>query len=216
MSQQQHSKSQELFLGDDTDSRVYMELVLGYSAAKAASDQRSSSINAEALTHARRAVDIARANNGPDLEEKAQLGKAEVLLMMGRKCESLEVEIIMAAKAEGLAMEEGEGGRILSVGGVAMDEVTKMLMDSEPGDESSSPFGLGSKHNTDSGDNPTDTGGDQSHNGSSPPNDTIWYDTIQGRRIRDVRGHLITVTSAAPKLKRKPAFKSLAKPGNIA
>ncbi|KUI73046.1 hypothetical protein VM1G_08373 [Cytospora mali] len=216
MSQQQFSFSQELLLGDDTDSRVYMELVLGYSAAKAARDQHSSFINAEALTHARWAIDIARANNRSDLEEKAQLGKAKFLLMMGRERESLEVEIIMAAKAEGLMMEEGEGGSILSVGGVSMDEVTKMLMDSEPGDESSSPSGLGSQHDTDSGDSLTNTGEYQSRTGSSAPNDTIWYDTIQGRRIRDVRGHLITVTSAAPNLRRKPAFKSLAKPGNIA
>lgn len=255
---QQTSKSHELFIGSDTDSRVYMELVLGHSAAKAARDQGCSSVNAEALAHARRAVRIAQENNRPDLEEKAQLGKAEFLLMMGRKGESLEVEILIAAKAEGmeieketdgnvlsvggvpldevarrlgvvgrrrdaleaeivvaaeaegLAIEEREDGSIVSVGGVPMGEVTRRFMENEVGQEPSSCSGLVSQHNMGDGGDTAKKSGPRNNAGSSAPSDTVWNnDAIRGRRVRGVRGHLVTVTCTAPMLRRKPAFKPM-------
>lgn len=133
-SQQQTPRCHEFFIGSDTDSRVYMELVLGHSAAKAARDQGCSSLKAEALAHARRALDIARDYNRPDLEEKALLGKAEFLLMMGRQRDSLEVEIPVAAKAEKMEIEQGADGQVISVVGVSMEQVAICNRDSQSRD----------------------------------------------------------------------------------
>ncbi|ROV92353.1 hypothetical protein VMCG_09141 [Cytospora schulzeri] len=260
MSHSQHmqhtSRSHELFIGGDTDSKVYMELVLGHSAAKAARDQGCFYMNIEVLAHARRAIDIAREHHRPDLEEKAQLGKAEFLLMMGCKRESLEVEILVAARAEGLeveqradgsvvsvggvpmdevarllenaarerksleveivtaaeaeglAIEEGEDGGIVSVGGVPMDEVVKRFKGTGVRKMSSSSSGMTSQHKTGNGGDTTNAGGSRRRAGSSAPCDPIWNNVVQRRRVRDARNHLVTVTSAKPKLRRKPAFKT--------
>lgn len=203
---QHTSKPNEMFVGYDTDSRVYMELVLGHSAAKAARDQGCSSMNIEALAHAQRALAIARGNSRPDLEEKAQLGKAEFLLIMGRKSESLEVEILVAAKAENMEIEQRQDGSIASVGGVPMDELTRRLMDNEVGKEPSSCPSFVCQHKTDIGGDTEKKSGPRSIAGSSAPSDTVWNNTTQGRRVRDVRGQLITTTSVVPVLRRKPAF----------
>lgn len=234
-----------------------MELVLGHSAAKAARDQGCSSLSDEALAHAQRAFDIAREHNRPDLEEKAKLGKAEFLFMMGRKRESLEVEIVVAAKAENMEIEQGADGQVVSVGGVSMDEVarrlggvsgeevekhdslevksvmaakvdrltigegentgvscvsgvplgevTMLFVGEEVGEEPSSSFLCACQHKTR---DRVDTAHAGSHScaGSYASSDTLRDSSVQGRHVRDVRGHIITVASALPKLKRKPVF----------
>jgi hypothetical protein len=186
-----------------------MELVLGHSAAKAARDQGCSSMNTEALAHAQRALAIARGNSRPDLEEKVHLGKAEFLLIMGCKRESLEVEILVAAKAEKLEIEQKQDGSIASVGGVPMDEVTRRLIENEVGKEPSSCPGFVCQHKTDNGGDTEKKNGPRNNTGSSAPSDAVWNNTTQGRRVRDVRGQLITTTSAVPVLRRKPAFMPL-------
>lgn len=85
------------------------------------------SLSAEALARARRALHIARESDLPDLEEKAQLGEAEFLSMIGRRRESLEIEILFAARPERMEIEWGTDGRVVSVEGVFMDEVVVRL-----------------------------------------------------------------------------------------
>lgn len=121
----------------------------------------------------------------------------------------------MAAEAKGLEIEEGEDGSVASVGGVPMEEVTRLLMEDEVSEEPSSSFCLTSQHEASDGVGTAHTRVPRSCARSRASSDASRIRSVQGRRVRDAKGHLVTTIAAAPELRRKPPFLTLQSPGCV-
>lgn len=209
--QQEPGFSVSGFSSGRIESQVMFHLTFAHSAAKASRDRDSPSTFTRCLSHAKAALNLARQADRPDLQEKAQLATVDFLEIVGRRREAMEARIIAAAMVDDLQLEleplsgtNEDGPRLISVGGVPIDEVIRLLGDDKTKQhlasfsqrQSSAAADTSGVHETDT--TATCDPGSQE--------DLLPKVAFEGRQIRDVQGRLATVLTDAPKLRRKPKF----------
>jgi hypothetical protein len=182
-------------------------------AIQASSDARQdgSSISAtRCMAHARLALDLAKQANRLDLEQDAQVAIVDFLEMAGRRREAMEARIIAAAMVANLELEydspsgTNEGGaHITSVGGVPIEEVTRLLEDD--GHEKRVSYS-GQQQIPAASEPPKSNESNLMTTSESKEQETLPKAVLEGRQIRDFRGRLAMVLTQEPSLRRKPNF----------
>lgn len=210
--QQQRDRgySKSGFERGDPESTIRFHLTFAKEAAKEARQNGSASDFTRCLSHAKVALSLAKKNQRPDLEEEVQLASIEFLEMAGRRREAMEARIIAAAKIDNFEVKSEslpgtDERRLLSVDGVPIDEVIRLLEEEDRREQSPSSSGqdqtpaTADRHRSDEGE-ATPTCKPQTQR-------ELPRVILQGRQVRDIRGRLATVLTDAPKLRRKPKFK---------
>ncbi|KAK2615101.1 hypothetical protein N8I77_001877 [Diaporthe amygdali] len=194
------------------ESQVMFHLNLAHSAAEAARDQDSPSIFSQCLSHAKDARSLARKAQRHDLQEKTQLATVDFLEMVGRRREAMEARIVAAAMAEKMELElapqsdtkEG-GARLVSVGGVPIDEVIQLLGDDQ---HDSHPPSFSQRQASAAAGVVRPDQANAAAAYEIQKQGLLPKIAFKGHQIRDLQGRLATVVTGAPKLRRKPRFEN--------
>lgn len=193
----------------DPESTCRFHLTHARQAAEEARKDGSASNFTLSLSHAKVGLGLAKKMKRPDLEQEAQLATINVLEIAGRRREAMEARIIAAAMLDNLevnleVLPNSNERRLVSVGGIPIDEVIRLLEDEQ---NEQCPSSSGQEQTATTADSHRSDKGEASSASESQEQKDLPQLVLQGRQIRDIHGRLATVLTDAPKLRRKPNFK---------
>lgn len=201
------------FEREDPESRFRFHLAHAKQAAEEAKEHNSPSSFTRCLSHAKNARSLAKKHQRPDLEQEAQLATIDFLEIAGRRREAMEARIVAAAMVDNLEahfelLPGTDEKRLVSVGGIPIDELIRLLEEDREEDRREQCLSSASPEQTPATENSSRSDiaeAKPSHEPEKQP--SLPKLVLEGRQIRDIQGRLATVLTNAPKLRRKPNFK---------